>query len=131
MIGVDVGSDDRPGLVERLEFVAPDGALLELSDPRLDEGLGLGVAVAVAAMGDAVLGQAGAERAAGKGVPLSLPSISWPRPMRRSATAASMTAMASWRGSSRTAGRAPFRAHARVRRAAHEQAPFPWTRACA
>ena len=57
-------ADLLAGLVERLEFFAPDAALFELSKPGLDERLALGVAVAAAAVGDPALGQAGPERAA-------------------------------------------------------------------
>src|SRR5215210_2858968 len=53
-------------LVEGLELLAPDAALLELAEPGLDEGLALGVAVAAAAMRDGVLGKPGAERPRGQ-----------------------------------------------------------------
>jgi hypothetical protein len=53
------------GLVERLELLAPDQPVLELGEPGLDERLALGVAVAAAAVRDAVLGEPGAEGAAG------------------------------------------------------------------
>jgi len=45
--GLDVGGDRRPGVIEGLELRAPDEALLELGEPGLDEGLGLGIAVAL------------------------------------------------------------------------------------
>jgi len=67
VVAVDVGADQLPGLLEGLELLAPDAALLELGEPRLDEGLGLGVAVAAAAMGNGPLGQPGPEGAAGVG----------------------------------------------------------------
>ena len=67
VVAVDVGADDGSGLVERLELLAPDAALLELGEPGLDEGLALGVAVAAATVDDPVLGQAGAEGAGGQG----------------------------------------------------------------
>ena len=67
VVAVDVGADRGAGLLERLELFAPDAALLELGEPGLDEGLALGVAVAAAAVRDPVLGEAGAERAAGVG----------------------------------------------------------------
>jgi hypothetical protein len=46
------------GLVEGLELFAPDAALLELGEPGLDERLALGVAVAAAAVRDALLAEA-------------------------------------------------------------------------
>jgi hypothetical protein len=52
VVALDVGADRLSGLVEGLELRAPDEALLELSEPRLDERLRLGVAVAAAAVGD-------------------------------------------------------------------------------
>ena len=67
VVGVDVSGDHVARLLERLELLAPDAAFLELAEPGLDEGLALGVAVAAAAMRDAVLGQAGAERPRGQG----------------------------------------------------------------
>src|SRR3954468_21822296 len=66
VVAVDVGRDGGAGLIEGFELLAPDEALLELGEPRLDERLALGVAVAAAAVRDAVLGEAGAERAAGE-----------------------------------------------------------------
>ena len=66
MVVVDVGADRGSGLVEGLEFLAPDAALLELGEPGLDEGLALGVAVAAAAVDDPELAEAAAERAAGE-----------------------------------------------------------------
>jgi hypothetical protein len=61
-----VGADDLAGLLEGLELFTPDAALLGLREPGLDEGLALGVAVAAAAVADAVLGQPGPEGAAGE-----------------------------------------------------------------
>ncbi len=58
VVGVDVAADCLAGLIERLELLAPDAALLELRKPGLDERLRLGVAVAAAAMRDPVFGQA-------------------------------------------------------------------------
>ena len=46
VVVMDVGGDHLPGLVENLEVVSPDTALLEVAKPRLDERLALGVAVA-------------------------------------------------------------------------------------
>jgi hypothetical protein len=63
VVAVDVGADRGAGLVERLELLAPDAALLELGEPAFDEGLALGVAVAAATVRDAELAEAGAERA--------------------------------------------------------------------
>jgi len=53
VVVVDVGADHLPRLVERLELVAPDAALLQVAKPALDERLRLGVAVAAAAVRDA------------------------------------------------------------------------------
>jgi len=52
VVAVDVGGDLIASLVEGLELVQPDAALFQLREPRFDEGLPLGVAVAAAAMGD-------------------------------------------------------------------------------
>src|SRR3954451_8826296 len=52
VVAVDVSADHLPGLVEGLELVQPDAALLELSEPALDERWPLGVAVAAAAVRD-------------------------------------------------------------------------------
>lgn len=46
VVGVDVAADRLAGLGDGLELRAPDQALLELSEPRLDERLRLGVAIA-------------------------------------------------------------------------------------
>jgi hypothetical protein len=66
VVAVDVGADDGAGFVEGLELLVPDAALLELAEPGLDECLALGIAVAAAPVDDPVLGQPGAERAAGE-----------------------------------------------------------------
>ncbi len=66
VVALDVGADRRPRLVEGLKLLAPDAALLELREPRLDERLRLGIAVAAAAVGDPELAQAGTEAAARK-----------------------------------------------------------------
>ena len=95
MVAVDVSADLLARLVERLELLAPDAALLELGEPALDERLALGVAVAAAAVRDAELGQAGAERAAGERGAVVGASVSSPNRMPRSATAASMIVLAS------------------------------------
>jgi hypothetical protein len=82
VIAVDVGADLLAGLVERFELLAPDAALLELGKPALDERLAFRVAVAAAAMRDAVLGEAAAEGAAGVGggtVCRRSPSSPWDR----------------------------------------------------
>ena len=52
VVEVDVGGDHLPCLVEGLELVQPDAALLQLRELGLDERLALGVAVAAAAVGD-------------------------------------------------------------------------------
>jgi hypothetical protein len=54
-------------LLEGLELLAPDAALLQFREPALDEGQAVGVAVAAAAVADAMLGEAGAERPRGQG----------------------------------------------------------------
>jgi hypothetical protein len=64
VVAVDVGGDLGACVVEGLELGAPDEPLLEVSEPRFDERLALGVAVAAAAVGDAEFAQAGAEGAA-------------------------------------------------------------------
>ena len=56
MIALDGGADRGAGLVECLELLGPDEPTLERAEAALDEGLALGVAVAAAAVGDAVLG---------------------------------------------------------------------------
>jgi hypothetical protein len=61
-----VRADHLPRFIEGLELVQPDAALLELSEPALDERLALGVAVAAAAMCDAQPGKDELERAGGK-----------------------------------------------------------------
>ena len=67
VVGVDVGGDLCSRLIERLELGAPDEPLLQLPEPRFDERLGFGVAVAAAAVRDAELAEAGAESPAGEG----------------------------------------------------------------
>jgi hypothetical protein len=62
VVAVDVGADRGAGLVEGLEFLAPDAAQLAFA-----EGLALGVAVAVAAVDDPELAEPFAERAGGAG----------------------------------------------------------------
>src|SRR5215213_11040619 len=62
----DVVADRLPSLVERLELVAPDAALLELAEPGLDERLALGIAVAAAAVRDSQSAQDGLERSGGE-----------------------------------------------------------------
>jgi hypothetical protein len=67
VVAIDVVGDLLPRLVERLELGAPDEPLLQLPEPAFDEGLRLGVAVAAAAMRDAMLGESLTEAAAGEG----------------------------------------------------------------
>src|SRR5829696_6256933 len=62
----DVGADRLPGLLERLELLAPDAAFLELAEPGLDERLALGIAVAAAPMRDPEAAQDGLEGARGE-----------------------------------------------------------------
>src|SRR5215207_769159 len=62
----DVGADHLPCLVEGLELVPPDAALLELAEPGLDERLALRIAVAAAAVRDLEARQDGLERAGGE-----------------------------------------------------------------
>ena len=52
VVALDVASDARSRLFDRLVLRSPDLALLQLAEPRLDERLRLGVAVAAPAMGD-------------------------------------------------------------------------------
>jgi hypothetical protein len=54
-------------LVEGLELGAPDEPLFQLPEPAFDEGLRFGVAVAAAAVSEAVLGESVLEAAAGVG----------------------------------------------------------------
>ncbi len=95
VVALDVGADRRPRLVEGLKLLAPDAALLELREPRLDERLAFRIAVAAAAVEDPVVRQTRPERARGERRPVSVPSVSSPAPTPRSATAASTTAVAS------------------------------------
>ena len=67
VVAVDVVGDLLSCLVEGLEVGAPDEPLLQFPEPAFDEGLRFGVAVAAAAVGDAVLGESCAEAAAGEG----------------------------------------------------------------
>jgi hypothetical protein len=46
VVTIDVGADHLPCLLEGLELVQPDAALLQLREPGFDERLTLGVAVA-------------------------------------------------------------------------------------
>ena len=57
VVALDVGTDAGAGVVEGLVFVAPHLAAFEPAEPALDERLGLGVAVAAAAVRDLQLGQ--------------------------------------------------------------------------
>ena len=66
VVGVDVGGDLLSCLVEGLELGAPDEPLLQLPEPRFDEGLRFGVAVAAAAVRDAELAELLAEATAGE-----------------------------------------------------------------
>jgi hypothetical protein len=92
---LDVVAGRGAGLVERLELVAPDAALLELGEPGLDEGLALGVAVAAAAVRDPEP-ESGARNARElNALLLSVPSVIRPGSIPRSAATASITAIAS------------------------------------
>ena len=53
VVGVDVGGDPGAGLGEAFPFGSLGAAFLELPEPGLDEGLGLGVAVAAPPVGHA------------------------------------------------------------------------------
>jgi hypothetical protein len=66
VVVLDVLADLGPCVLDGLPLGAPGAALLELSEPGLDERLGLGVAVAAAAVGDTTGGQVTAEVAAGE-----------------------------------------------------------------
>lgn len=63
VVAVDVGADRSSGLVDGLELLARDAALLELAEPGLDEALAPGIAVAAATVDDPELVETGAERA--------------------------------------------------------------------
>ena len=58
VVRVYVDGDLLSRLLECLEFGAPDEPLLLFSEPAFDEGLRFGVAVAAAAVRDAVFGEA-------------------------------------------------------------------------
>ena len=60
VVGVDVGGDLLSRLVEGLALGAPDELLFQLPEPAQPERRRFGAAVAATAMGDAVLGEAGA-----------------------------------------------------------------------
>jgi hypothetical protein len=71
-----------PCLVEGLEFVQPDAALVELGEPALDERLRLRVALAAASVGDPEpredeLERAGGERRAVIGAERERPGAIW------------------------------------------------------
>src|ERR1017187_9578319 len=66
-VAVDERADDGAGLFQGFELLAPDAAELQLGEPGFDERLAFRVAVAAAAVGDVMLGEPGAERAAGVG----------------------------------------------------------------
>src|SRR2546428_5382740 len=67
VVAVDVVGDLLSRLLERLEWGAQAEPLLQFPEPAFDERLRFGVAVAAAPMRDAVLGEPGAEAAAGEG----------------------------------------------------------------
>jgi hypothetical protein len=67
VVAVDVRADRVAGVVERLELATPDEPLLQLPEPRFDEGLALGVAVAATPVRDAELAEPCLEAAAGEG----------------------------------------------------------------
>ena len=99
VVGVDVASDLLAGLAERLEFFTPGAAQFGLREPQLDERLGIGVAVAAAAMGDMPCSARRARKARlVKAVPLSVPKVKRPGLTWRCSTARSITAVASWAG---------------------------------
>ena len=66
VVGLDVGADHLPCLVEGLELVQPDAAFFELAEPALDERLGLRVAVATAAVRDPEPGEDELEGSSGE-----------------------------------------------------------------
>ena len=61
-----MGGDLLSGVVEGFPFGAPGEPFHELAKPRLDEGLGLGVAVAATSVRDATVGEMAAEASAGE-----------------------------------------------------------------
>jgi hypothetical protein len=95
LVGVDVCGDLLSRLVQRLPLRSPGQAFLELSEPGLDEGLGLWIAVAAPSVGDPAGRQVAAEVAGGELAALSVPSVSRPGWTPRSITAASTQAIAS------------------------------------
>jgi hypothetical protein len=114
VVAVDVGADRGAGLVDRLELLAPDAALLELGEPGLDEGLALGVAVAAAPVGDPSSPRRERNARLVNAEPLSVPSVSLPGAIPRSAAAASITAIASW-ARQRTSSAQPVLTHQPLR----------------
>jgi hypothetical protein len=67
VVAVDVGGDLGAGLVDGLELVQPDAALLQFLEPGLDERLRLGIAVAASAMSDPATREGELEVAGGEG----------------------------------------------------------------
>ena len=66
LVAVEVAGDVLSGVVEGFPFGAPGEPFLELAKPGLDEGLGLGVAVAAASVRDPTVGEMAAEASAGE-----------------------------------------------------------------
>ena len=52
VVGVDEVTDVVAGVFDGFGFGAPSLVLLDLSEPGLDEGLGLGVSIAASAVAD-------------------------------------------------------------------------------
>jgi len=95
VVGVDVVGDLLSCLGDGLPLAAPGAAALELAEPGVDERLGLGVAVAAAAMRDAPGGQVLPDVTRNERDPLSVPSVSTPGQTPWARTAASTLAIAS------------------------------------
>jgi hypothetical protein len=66
-VALDAAADPLAGVVESLVLVQPHLPFLQLSEPALDEGLRLGVAVVVASVSDPELGELSAEAARREG----------------------------------------------------------------
>ena len=95
VVAVDVAADAASRVVKRLVLVQPHLPLFQFPEPRLDEGLRLGVAVAAAAVPDLEPAERLAEARAVKAEPLSDPSTSSPGSIPYALAARSTSAIAS------------------------------------
>jgi hypothetical protein len=69
-------------LLEGLELLVPDAALLQFQEPALDEGVAVGVAVAATAVADAMLRGRAQNARAVRAVPLSGDETAVAEPVR-------------------------------------------------